>query len=307
MYYFIINPHSRSGYGYKVWKKVEGQLKQEGVEYRAFLTERPGQAAEFSDQLTRGCKESRVIVVIGGDGTVNEVLDGICFCSTITLGYIPAGTGEDLARSLKLPRSPLRCLRKILYPKYYKLLDYGVMSFGDASIHHRRFIGSAGIGLDASICHNLLGSRFKMFLDHIGLRRLVYTLTGLGQYFKAKPVKGYIILDGTKRVEFNYIYFISIQNHPYEGGGVRFAPKADCSDGQMEVCVVSHSVKKQVFSILFRAWLRRSHNKGMRIYPCREVQIHTERPLAVHADGESCQFQQDLEVQCIERKVRMIV
>ena len=307
MYYFIINPRSRGGYGYKVWKKIEKQLKLEGVEYRAFLTEHPGQAAEYSDQLTRSCKEPKMIVVVGGDGTFNEVLDGLCFCNTITLGYIPAGTGDDLARSLKLPRSPMRGLKKILHPKYHKLIDYGVVTYGDDVVKHRRFIVSTGIGLDAAVCHSLLYSRCRLMLNRLHLRRLSYILSGLNQYFKAVPAKGYILLDGNKRVEFNYIYFISVQNQPYEGGGFRFAPKADCTDGSMEVCVVSHSSKSQVFSILLRAFFKRSHNKGMRIYPCREVQIHTERPMAVHVDGESCLYQSDLEVQCIERKVRMII
>lgn len=307
MYYFIINPHSRSGYGYKVWKRIERQLKLEGIEYRAFLTEHPGQAAEYSDQLTRGCKEPKVIVVVGGDGTFNEVLDGLCFCNTITLGYIPAGTGDDLARSLKLPRSPMRSLRKILHPKYHKLIDYGVVTYGDDVVKHRRFIVSTGIGLDAAVCHSLLYSRCRMVLTRLHLRRFSYILSGLNQYFKAAPTKGYILLDGNKKVEFNYIYFIAVQNQAYEGGGFRFAPRADCSDGSMEVCVVSHSSKSQVFSILLRAFLKRSHNKGMRIYPCREVQIHMDRPMAVHVDGESCLYQSDLEVQCIERKVRMII
>ena len=123
MYYFIINPHSRSGYGFKVWKRIEKLLKLECVEYRAFLTERPGQAAEYADQLTKGCQEPRIIVVVGGDGTVNEVLDGLSFCNTITLGYIPTGSGNDLARSLRLPRSPRKCLKKVLRPKYHKLMD----------------------------------------------------------------------------------------------------------------------------------------------------------------------------------------
>ena len=145
MYYFIINPHSRSGYGFKVWKRIEKLLKLECVEYRAFLTERPGQAAEYADQLTKGCQEPRIIVVVGGDGTVNEVLDGLSFCNTITLGYIPTGSGNDLARSLRLPRSPRKCLKKVLRPKYHKLMDYGVVTYGDDVVKHRRFAVSAAL------------------------------------------------------------------------------------------------------------------------------------------------------------------
>lgn len=307
MYYFIINPASRSGCGYKIWKKIEGRLEPEGVEYQAFLTERPGQASEYAKALTEKCAEPRVIVVIGGDGTMNEVLDGINFSDYITLGYIPAGTGSDLARSLKLKRSPVRSLRRILNPRYYRQIDYGVITYGDDVLRHRRFIVSSGIGLDAAVCHRLLYSRLKPFFNRLHMRRMPYILTGLFQYFSAKPVKGYILLDGIKRVEFNYIYFISVQLHPSEGGGFRFAPKADCSDGNLDVCIVSHASKREVLSILIRAFFKCRHNRGIRTYRCREVQIHTERPMAVHVDGESCQYQSDVDLRCIERRVRIIV
>lgn len=307
MYYFIINPRSRSGCGFKVWKRIEKQLALQRVEYRAFLTERSGQAAEFADQLTRGCKEPKVIVVVGGDGTFNEVLDGLSLCNIITLGYIPAGSGEDLARGLKLPHSPMRGLKRILQQKYFKMVDYGVVTYGDEDVKHRRFIVSAGIGMDAAAYHGLLYSRYRFLFSRLPVRKLSYVLSGLKQYVKAVPTKGYILLDGSRRVEFNYIYCVSVQNQPCEGAGFRFAPKADSSDGVMEVCVLSHSSKSQVFWILLRALLGRTRNKGMKVYPCREVQIHVERPMAVHVDGESCFYQNELDVRCIERKIKMIV
>lgn len=114
------------------------------------------------------------------------------------------------------------------------------------------------------------------------------------------------MLDGTRRVEFNYIYFISAQIQPCEGGGFWFAPKADSSDGNLEVCIVSHASKRQVLGTLLRALFRRSHNRGLRCFSCREVQIYTERPMAVHVDGEGCQYQSNLEVRCIERKLKIV-
>ncbi len=306
MYYFIVNPASRSGYGYRIWKKIERRLESERLDYRAFLTERPGQASEFARELTGHCREPRTIVVVGGDGTMNEVVDGIDGCDFVTLGFIPAGTGSDLARSLKLPRSPLRCLRRILCPRQYRQMDYGVMTYGDDVLRHRRFVVSAGIGLDAAVCHQMLYSHIRTFFNRFHMRRLPYVLVGLAEFWMTKPVRGYILLDGIKRVEFNSIYFISAQIHPSEGGGFRFAPRADCSDGNLEVCILSHASRRQALSILTGAYFGRSRLRGMRVYSCREVQIHTERPLAVHADGESCQYQSDIELRCIERKLRIV-
>lgn len=137
-------------------------------------------------------------------------------------------------------------------------------------LRHRRFIVSAGIGLDAEVCQHMQRSAIKNICNRIHLRRLSYRILGFIQYLKAKPIRGYILLDGTRRVEFNYIYFISAQIQPCEGGGFWFAPKADSSDGNLEVCIVSHASKRQVLGTLFRALFRRSHNRGLRCFSCRE-------------------------------------
>lgn len=308
MYYFIVNPNSRSGRGSKIWKKMEKRLDHTGVEYEVYLTQKPGDAAEFASRLTEGCKDSRIIVVMGGDGTVNEVLNGLAFCAPVTLGYIPTGSGNDLARSLKLPRRPSKCLKKILNPKYHKQLDYGVLSYGKEEVAHRRFIVSAGIGLDAAVCHNLLYSKAKLVLNKVYLSKLIYLVIGLKQFIFAAPTKGYLLLDGVQKVEFNHIYFVSAQIHPYEGGGFRFAPKADPMDGKLDICVVHHSVKVKLIPFLLSSLLKRDvKHQGVRRYTCREAEIHTDKIMPVHVDGESCFCQKDLQIRCIEKKIRIIV
>lgn len=308
MYYFIVNPNARGGRGGSIWKKLDKQLHHTGIAYEAYLTEKPGDARDISARLTEGCKEPRIIVVMGGDGTVNEVLNGLSFGSPVTLGYIPAGSGNDLARSLKLPKRPGKCLKKILNPKYHKQMDYGVLSYGIEEVAHRRFMVSSGIGMDAAVCHNLLDSKAKLVLNKLRLGKLSYLLIGIKQLILAHPVKGYILLDGVQKVEFNHIYFISTHIHPFEGGGFKFAPSADASDGYLDVCVVHQSSRLKLIPILLNALMRRKKKySGMRHYRCREAEIHTDKALPVHADGESCYCQKDLIVRCIEKKVRIIV
>lgn len=215
MYYFIVNPNARSGRGKHVWNKLERILRCEGVEYQAYLTERPQDARHFSKRLTEGSKEPHIIVAVGGDGTVNEILDGISFSGPVTLGYIPAGSGNDLARSLKLPRKPARCLRKILHPRYHKMVDYGVVTYGGDEISLRRFMVSAGIGMDAAVCHNLLYSRTKTYFNKLHIGKLSYLLVGIRQFLLAKPSKGYLLLDRARKVEFDHAFFISAHIHPF--------------------------------------------------------------------------------------------
>lgn len=309
MLYLIVNPNSRCGRGQKVWKTIKKQLDFYGVEYQAYITEKPGDARRFAAGLTGTGKEPRILVSVGGDGTVNEVLDGLNFEGPVTLGYIPAGSGNDLARSLKLPQNPKRCLKKILNPQYHRMLDYGVMTYGKEEIFHRRFVVSAGIGLDAAVCHNVCYSKTRACLNRFHLGSLSYVMVGLKQVLLARPSKGYLILDGGQRVELNHIYFISVHIHPFEGGGFRFAPKADPTDGKLTVCVMHQSTKLGMIPALLAALTGRmsGRRKGVRSYECSELVIHTERPMAVHVDGESCFSQQDLEIRCIPRKLRMIV
>lgn len=308
MYYFIVNPNARSGRGHKIWKKLERQLQHMGVSYEAYLTKEPKEASLFAAKLTECSREPKTIIVVGGDGTFNEVLDGLSFCGQITMGYIPAGSGNDLARSLKLPKKPGKSLKKILNPRYHKLLDYGVVSYGEGEVNHRRFAVSAGIGMDAAVCHELLESRAKKVLNRARLGKISYLLIGIKQLLAAYPVKGYLLLDGVQKVELNHIYFISAHIHPYEGGGFRFAPGARPDDGCLDVCVVHHSCKWRLVPILLDACFKKNKkHRGIRHYQCREVQIHTERKMPLHVDGESCLLQKDVEVCCIEKKIRMIV
>jgi YegS/Rv2252/BmrU family lipid kinase len=308
MYYFIVNPNSRCGRGSIIWKRLEKTLKNRGVEYQAYLTKKPGDARGFARKLTEGCKDSMLIVAVGGDGTVNEILDGISFCSSVTLGFIPAGSGNDLARSLKLPKNPVRCLKKILHPKYYKILDYGVLSYGEEEIAHRRFMVSAGIGMDAAVCHNMLYSKTKRLLHKLHIGKIAYFLIGLKQLTLAKPAKGYILLNGVQKIEFNHAFFVSIHIHPYEGGGFKFAPDANFEDGKLSLCVMNSRKKGKLLPVMLNSLIgRKSLNKGVRFYTCEEVTIHMDRPMAVHVDGESCFCQYDVQLRCIGKKLRMIV
>ncbi len=115
MYTFIVNPHARSGLGLKVWKRLEGMLKERQLKYQVFLTRYPGHATKFAHTLTSGSKEI-TLIALGGDGTINEVVNGIQDLSKVTLGYVPIGSSNDFARSMKLSHEPEVLLKQILSP-----------------------------------------------------------------------------------------------------------------------------------------------------------------------------------------------
>lgn len=312
---FIVNPVSGDGRGELIWKVLEKALKKKDTEYRVFFTEEPGDAVRIADQLTAETENQmsedpsaeEVMVAVGGDGTMNEVLNGIRISDRITLGYIPAGTGNDLARGLKLPHAPLRALKKILDRKSVKMLDYGILSCGEENPYHRRFLVSSGIGYDAAVNLDIEARRREKKPMLPFIKMLTYTAVGAGRIIKTKPVKGSVCMDGIKTVEFNHIFFVSAHIQPTEGGGVRFAPKADAADGELTACIVHSNSKRQIVRILASAYFG-NHLKyaGVRSYNCKEMRITADAPLPVHTDGESCGLRREICLSCVEQKLRFI-
>ena len=308
MYQFIVNPSAGAGRGYLIWKRLEWQLEKERQEYRVFFTENQGDAAEIARKLTADKASAKILVVVGGEGTYNEVLNGVSFQGPLTLGYVPAGFRNALSKGFHSFRQVKRQIRRILHPKYYRMLDYGVLTCGgDDAIFNRRFAGRCGIGLDAAICHNFLCCSARKQMCRFRLTRFLYFFLGLKQLILAKPTKGYILLDGYKKVEFNHIYFMTFKIHREEGKRKKVPENAEVDDGLLTVYVGNSSKKRKMIPILLDVIVGiKKRERGVRIFECREASVHLAKPMAVHVDGESCLCQQDIEVRCIGKKIRMI-
>ena len=246
MYYFIVNPGSRSGNGKVVWQTVEEILEQKQAEYRVYFTSYRYHATKLAREITsRG--EKLTLVTVGGDGTVNEVVDGIQDFSKVTFGYIPTGSSNDFARSLGLPSTPEAALHNILHPTYFRRIDLGLISYGSWT---RRFAGSCGCGFDAAVCQEALGSPIKNALNHFKLGKLTYVGIALKQILLFRPVPVSLILDQHKKLRFPRTYFLSALNCPYEGGGLKMCPKAKADDGFLNVCVVE-GLSKLTIALMF--------------------------------------------------------
>lgn len=306
MYYFIVNPNSRCGNALRVWNKVEPMLQEENISYETFFTEYPRHAQEIAEQITEN-KESKNIVVLGGDGTLNEVINGISFSTPTTIGYIPTGSGNDFARSLRISKDPKTAMRQILNPSYYRYLDYGVTTYDIEDLKHRRFAVSSGIGYDAGVCETIVNGTVKRLLNFIHLGKLVYLVSGIRQLFHLHPVNGELVLDGVKKIHLHNVAFISAHIHCFEGGGFKFAPKADPADGQLDLCVVHHSSALRLIPVLLCGLLgRHAGLKGVQLYRCREAELSVTEPLPVHTDGECLAHQKNLLFSCVSKQIRII-
>lgn len=304
MYHFIVNPNSRSGLGFSLWSQIEPELKKHKIDYTVFFTQYQKHAWEYTEKLTSD-HTYHTLVVLGGDGTVNEVINGIRDLSKVTLGYIPTGSSNDFARSFKIPSDPLKALEIILSPSDYSYMDVGCISYQNKK---RRFAVSSGIGFDAGICHEAVVSRFKIWLNKIRLGKFTYALIALHRLFLTIPADITLRLDRRNPVVFRKGWFVTVMNHPFEGGGLKFCPAAKPNDGYLDIIVVSGFSPLRLLSVLpfaFAGLHTRFH--GVRTFRCKTAEITTNRTLPVHTDGEPIFLQCHLCVSMEKKRLKIII
>lgn len=312
MLYFIVNPNASSGRSYKIWKKLELIVKRRKTQYRVLFTEYPGHATKLAAQLTAGTEKNRekILAVLGGDGTLNEVIQGIHLQASVKLGYIPAGSGNDFCRGMGLSRNPEKALMHILKEEpAYRMLDYGVVTgtLTERQPVCRRFVVSSGAGFDAAVCAALTDSHMKKVCNRLHVGRLSYILVGLGQILCHRRFAAELVLDNGRRIVKRRISFVSAHIMPSEGGGFQFAPGADPQDGVLSLCVVSGVSRLSLIPVLLCALLRIPRlPQGAEQFQCREAELILQDVLPVHTDGERCADMQRLQFRCESRKIRLI-
>ena len=300
---FIVNPASKSGRGIEVWQEVEQVLKSTGVEYEVFFTKRMGHGKELAKKLTEGPGE-HMIIALGGDGTVNEVVNGIVRIKDTILGYIPTGSGNDLEGGLKLTTDPMTSIEHILENKSHLQMNVGVAQVEDAT---RRFAVSAGMGWDAAITHEVAVSKLKKFLNKLKLGKLSYVLIAVKQIFAFRTSPMEIQIDGKEPMKFEKNFFSAVMNSPYEGGRVMMCPKASWSDDLLDICVVDNVPKLKLLLVIPLAYkgLHRFF-KGVYIKRGEKMVLRSEKPLPVHVDGENYGYHKELTVWLEKEKLRVI-
>lgn len=304
MFHIILNPMSSSGNGRKVFEKIEPILKERNIEYKLYETIDADSAKKFAGEIT--CDDSNDILIgIGGDGTMNEILNGIKDLSKVTMGYIPSGSGGDLAKGLNIPKDPIAALNIILNPKEYKMMDVCHMDNKECS---KNFSVSCSIGLDAAITHAANVSPLKVTLNKYHLGKLIYLVTALQKLKAAEKASCTVILDDVRKISFDHFFFVTTMNQKYEGGGFMFCPKATCDDGYIDVCVAGNISKPNVLKLMPLAMKgKHTGDKGINIYKAKKIQVIADKPLAIHTDGEYAGIQNEMTVTLCDKKIRMIV
>lgn len=299
MYHFIINPTASSGASGKTWRKLKRILDKEEVAYKAHILQGPQDAIRLTQKLT-GAGEEVHLIVIGGDGTLNEVLNGIQNFETTCLSCIKSGSGNDFARSMKIISDPVKALFHILKSPEEERIEFGEAVYtpwpGGDSVH-RRFLISCGVGYDADICAEVEKSPLKPILNRIHLGKLIYLTVGLLQIFFRKPAEAILtITDGVGNVKQiplpGGLFLVVGMVQPMEGGGVPFCPDADPTDGLLSTCLITHMPKWKLLPAVMLVYQKKHYLfSNITAHKCVSMEIEVKEPQWIHLDGDApCQI-----------------
>ncbi len=317
MYHIIINPASRSGRGAKIWsEQIEPALKESNAVYQTYFSKKVGEVKHLAAQITAEHPDDPdlKLIILGGDGTVNETLQGIADPSKVILGYIPTGSSNDLARDLNIPKEPKAALDLLLRDAAPRVMDLGRLTYLDADQpeESRLFAVSCGIGFDAAVCAEAMHSPIKDTMNRIGLGKLTYLGIALKQLITAHKVSCTLTLEDTvhnrqENLALPRFLFVTCMSHRYEGGGFMFCPSADDHDGVLDLCSVGNISKGLVLLALPTAFFGKHYFvKGINAHTATRMSITTSSPLWVHTDGEVTRKSCGFRVECLHGAIRMV-
>lgn len=293
--FFIINKKAGSGNGEQAADVVLKWLTEHNIPYQAKVTNYQGHAIELTQQLKQThlkpwsdsdtTKKFPLLVVIGGDGTLHEVVNALGDETDIPVGYIPSGSGNDFARGVHLTRDPIKALQQILsvkQPQPFTVIHYLEQIKQEEGL----FTNNLGIGLDANIVATANASKSKKKLNRYHLGALSYLLAAMHVMFKQKGFPILVEVNGETK-SFNQAYLCTTTNHPYFGGGLAIAPQASPKEACMELIIVE---RINLFKIIHLAFLllRQKHlnSKHVHHYKSSQIRIVSTTPQFGQADGE---------------------
>jgi diacylglycerol kinase (ATP) len=270
----IVNPAAGSGRAARLLPWIRERLDRRR-DVDLLVTTRGGQAEEVAARAAADGRDR--VVAVGGDGTIQEVVNGVLGAGASTsVGIVPVGSGNDLARSLGLPSDPAEAWT-LAIGRATRRIDAAVAVNG---VGQRRWFASAGgIGFDAQVAA-AMSSRRGWQSGRVGY--LLTTLTELRR-FDNRHLQ--IVLDG-ELVERRAL-LVAIANGPYYGGGMRIAPDAAPDDGWLDLCVVGDVSRLTAIRELPNLY-RGTHvrHPAVSIHRARRVEVSGDEPTHAHLDGE---------------------
>jgi len=265
----IVNPVAGNGAGERIASGIAAEFRSQGMRVDVVRTPAPDEAARLARE---GAADGyRIIIAVGGDGTANEVANGIAG-STAALALYPIGGGNDFARALGYPR------RRKDIPRFLRGARRHAIDVGE--INGRVFVNSAGVGIDGHVARRIAATS-RATGKAVGY--FAGSLVGIATY-RPQPMR--VLVDG----ELHAGRFLTVvaANGTHFGSGMHVAPEASLDDGQLDILLAGDLSRWSSLVALAKLY-RGTHVDGRKIVMkrARALEIELERPLSAQLDGET--------------------
>lgn len=283
---FIINPISGGKNNKKLSEFIKKISKQNKVEAKIFYTDFQGHAYQIAqDNLLNYNK----IIAVGGDGTINEISKALINTNVI-LGIIPTGSGNGLARTLKIPMNYKKAVKRIIEGEIIKI-DSGIIND-----HH--FINVAGIGFDAEIAHMFEKSEQR------GLKTYIWNVIKKFIHYKTSKI---LIKTNGEEIKSSP-FLLSIANSTQWGNNAHISPGSDLTDGFFEICILNKFPLIYSPILALKLFLKTIHkSKYMKIIKADSATVNLENQCKGHVDGEPVFFDKTLTINVLKNSINVVV
>lgn len=282
---FIINILLQKKSGKVLPKLISDTIDKRQFEFDIRFSEFPGQANEIAVSARENYD---IIVAAGGDGTVNEVARAIAGTGKV-YGIIPIGSGNGLARTMKIPLKVSQAIQ-IIYEGEISTLDMG-------RINGIPFFNMAGVGFDASVAHAYNQRKRRGFLSYLG------SVAALFFHYKSR----WFEIKHNSEVNKVQAFLISFANTSQWGYNAHICPGADPSDGLLGITILRSFPKIIIPVLAWRLFTGKLHkSKYVRILMAKRIEICAQGEIAGHVDGNPVIFNNHIQVEISHNSVHII-
>lgn len=287
--HLLVNLKSGSDKGAKALKEIEAALKKEKLAYNIQISTYPGQLVPIATKTANEINNNHeCIVVVGGDGSLNQALNGVknSLHPDTPLAYFPAGTGNDFARAAKLQNNPLKFIKKIKNHPTVTNFDCG--RYQDLLTGEEKyFVNNLGIGFDAFVVNKTNHSKLKTKFNKINIGNLTYGIN-IAQALKGQDNFKVKILTNEHTYSYDHAYLVTTTNHPYFGGGVPILPIANIYNHKLDIAIVEKPNLAKFLYLFSKLLLNGSHmqSKQFHYFEANKIEVETYQAEYGQLDGE---------------------
>ncbi|MFJ7827113.1 diacylglycerol/lipid kinase family protein [Psychrobacillus sp. NPDC096623] len=275
---FIVNMHAGNGLGKKVWNKWKETID---IPHQVFFTER----TEHATEIAKSCADSLddlLIVGVGGDGTIHEIIVGVVGFAHVRIGFIPAGSGNDFSRTFAVIHT-LKDLKTYANSYSHKKMDLGTVRTPEREY---QFVNNAGFGFDAKVAYLANYSAWKGRLNLFRLGKVAYILYLMKELFTFDKFS-FTLHTNNEIIRFDDVWFFVICNQPFFGGGMKISPTSIANDQLLELTVVNKLSRWKLLFIFGTVFFGK-HTKFKEVtqFQASDFKMVLHNEVFGHVDGE---------------------